>query len=164
VAAGELNNLIGLGYTQPIMAKHRVVTTDAEIDAAIVRAAAIADEPRAVRVEYRSGRGLDLVILQMSDGHRCVFPREDLQGLQDATKEQLSGIEILGGGTGLHWPELDVQLYIPALLSGVYGTRRWMSELGRAGGSKTSVAKRRSSRANGRKGGRPTKLGIRSAV
>jgi hypothetical protein len=146
------------------MAKHRVVTTDAEIDAAIERASGIADEPRVLRVEYRSGRGLDLLILHMSDGHRCVLPREDLQGLQGATREQISKVEILGRGTGLHWPALDVDLYVPALLKGIYGTRQWMAELGRAGGSKTSSAKRRASRANGRKGGRPVKQPRRSMV
>ena len=137
------------------MAKHEVITTDAEIDAAIQRASAVADEPRVISVEYRPGRGLDLLILQMSDGHRCVLPREDLQGLQNATREQVAKIEILGQGTGLHWPLLNVDLYVPALLSGIYGTRRWMAEIGRSGGIKTSAAKRRSSRLNGSRGGRP---------
>lgn len=137
------------------MTKHKVVTTDAQIDAAIQLAASLADEPRVLSVEYRSGRGLDLLILQMSDGHRCVLPREDLQGLQHATREQISQIEILGNGTGLHWPALDVDLYVPALLRGVYGTRQWMAKIGRSGGSTTSTAKRRSSRVNGLRGGRP---------
>ena len=137
------------------MAKHEVITTDAEIDAAIQRASAVADEPRVISLEYRPGRGLDLLILQMSDGHRCVLPREDLQGLQNATREQVAKIEILGQGTGLHWPLLNVDLYVPALLSGIYGTRRWMAEIGRSGGIKTSAAKRRSSRLNGSRGGRP---------
>ena len=137
------------------MAKHEVITTDAEIDAAIQRASAVADEPRVISLEYRPGRGLDLLILQMSDGHRCVLPREDLQGLRNATREQVAKIEILGQGTGLHWPLLNVDLYVPALLSGIYGTRRWMAEIGRSGGIKTSAAKRRSSRLNGSRGGRP---------
>ena len=137
------------------MAKHEVITTDAEIDPAIQRASAVADEPRVISVEYRPGRGLDLLILQMSDGHRCVLPREDLQGLQNATREQVAKIEILGQGTGLHWPLLNVDLYVPALLSGIYGSRRWMAEIGRSGGIKTSAAKRRSSRLNGSRGGRP---------
>ena len=137
------------------MAKHEVITTDAEIDAAIQRASAVADEPRVISVEYRPGRGLDLLILQMSDGHRCVLPREDLQGLRNATREQVAKIEILGQGTGLHWPLLNVDLYVPALLSGIYGSRRWMAEIGRSGGIKTSAAKRRSSRLNGSRGGRP---------
>jgi hypothetical protein len=146
------------------MAKHRVVTTDAQIDAAILRAAAIADEPRVLHAEYRSGRGLNLLILQMSDGHRCVLPREDLQGLGQATREQVANVEILGNGTGLHWPDLDVDLYVPALLQGIYGTRRWMAEIGRAGGSKTSAVKRNASRSNGQLGGRPVNTKRKVAI
>jgi hypothetical protein len=142
------------------MSKHKVVTTDAQIDSAIQRAASLADEPRVLTANYRSGRGLDLLILQMSDGHRCVLPREDLQGLQHATREQIAQIEILGNGTGLHWPALDVDLYVPALLKGIYGNRQWMAKLGRSGGSTTSSAKRRSSRMNGKLGGRPKRASL----
>lgn len=142
------------------MTKHKVITTDAQIDAAIQRAAGLAGEPRVLRAEYRPGRGLDLIILQMSDGHRCLLPREDLQGLQRASREQISQIEILGNGTGLHWPALDVDLYVPALLKGVYGNRQWMAKIGRAGGSTTSAAKRQSSRLNGRLGGRPKRAAL----
>jgi hypothetical protein len=137
------------------MTTHRVVTTDTQIDQAISRAKALTKEPRVTGVAYRPGPGLDLLILQMSDGHRCALPREDLQGLQGATRQQISQIEILGNGTGLHWPALDVDLYVPALLQGIYGTRRWMAEIGAKGGAATSSAKRKASRANGRQGGRP---------
>jgi hypothetical protein len=137
------------------MARHRVVTSDAEIDRAIERAKSLRDEPRLTGVEYRPGPGLDLLILKMSDGHRQVIPREELQGLQSATKEQIARIEILGNGTGLHWPDLDVDFYVPGLLRGVYGNEKWMAEIGRSGGSVKSAAKKRAARVNGLKGGRP---------
>jgi len=44
---------------------------------------------------------------------------------------------------------------VPALIEGVYGNRRWMAQLGRKGGSAKSDAKRRASKINGAKGGRP---------
>jgi hypothetical protein len=50
-----------------------------------------------------------------------------------------------------------VDHYIPAVLGGVVGTRRWMSEIGRRGGMVRSAAKARAARMNGRKGGRPRK-------
>lgn len=137
------------------MGEHKVVTTDAEIDRAIDRAAAAEREPRVVSVEYRPGAGLDLLILKLSDGRREIIPREDLQGLENATREQVSHVEILGNGTGLRWPELDVDQYVPGLLKHIYGTKRWMAEIGRSGGSARSAAKRKASRANGLKGGRP---------
>jgi len=106
-------------------------------------------------VEYKPGPGLDLLILKLSDGHRHVIPREDLQGLQDASKEQIAKVEIVGNGTGLHWPLLDLDHYVPNLLGHVYGTRRWMAEIGRRGGTARTPAKRKASRSNGMKGGRP---------
>src|SRR5689334_11022457 len=113
------------------MAKHRVITTDAEIDRAIHRAGALQKEPRVANVEYRPGTGLDLLILTMSDGHRHVVPREDLQGLESATKAQIAEVEIVGHGTGLHWPALDLDHYVPALLRRIYGNRSWMARIGK---------------------------------
>ncbi len=98
------------------MANHKVITTNADIDRALQRAKSLAGEPRLLSVEYRSGRGLDLLILTMSDGHRQVIPREDLEGLQSASKNQIAEMEILGGGTGIHWPALDLDYYVPSLL------------------------------------------------
>ena len=133
----------------------RVITTDTEIDRAIKRARQLRTEPLVTGVEYRPGPGLDLLILNLSDGRRHMIPREDLQGLQSGTKQQLSHVEILGGGTGLHWPDLDVDLYVPSLLRGIYGNNHWMAKIGQRGGLATTPAKKRASRANGRLGGRP---------
>ena len=139
------------------MAKHKVVTTDAEIDKAIERAKNLQNELRVTAVEYRPGPGLDLLILKLSDGHRHLVPREDLEGLQSATKDQVAQVEIIGNGTGLHWSSLGVDYYLPNLLRGIYGTKRWMAQIGHSGGSVKSAAKRKASRANGLKGGRPRK-------
>jgi hypothetical protein len=140
------------------MATHKNITTDAEIDKAIKRASTLRDEPRVTKAEYRAGRGLNLLVLHLSDGHRHVIPVEDVEGLRSATREEIGNVEILGRGTGLHWPALDLDLYVPSLLRNVYGTRRWMAEMGRRGGSVTSAVKRKASRANGLKGGRPRKV------
>ena len=135
--------------------RHKIVTTGAEIDRAIEHAKTVQSEPRVTEVEYRPGPGLDLLILKLSDGRRHLIPREDLQGLQSATKEQLARVEILGNGTGLQWPALNLDYYVPSLLRRVYGTKRWMAEIGRSGGSAKSVAKKRAARVNGLRGGRP---------
>ena len=62
-----------------------------------------------------------------------------------------------GRGTGIGFPDLDVDLYLPALIEGVYGNRRWMAHLGRKGGGAKIGAKRLPSQANGAKRGRPRK-------
>ena len=137
--------------------RRRVLTTDAEINRAIERAKRLSGEPLVTEVEYRPGPGLDLFILKLTDGRRHVLPREELQGLQSGTREELAHLEIVGDGTGLHWPDLDVDLYVPALLRGVYGNKLWMAKIGRRGGSATTPAKKRAARANGKMGGRPRK-------
>lgn len=52
-----------------------------------------------------------------------------LQGLENATPEELTDIHIGGSGTGLHFPRLDADFYVPALVKGVYGTPTWMRGL-----------------------------------
>ena len=137
------------------MAKHKVLTTDVQIDRAIGRAAGLKHDPRVIAVEYRPGEGLDLLILKLSDGHRHLVPREDLEGLRGASREQIADVEIVGNGTGLHWPALNLDHYVPGLLRHVYGTKRWMTEIGREGGAARTSAKRNAAQKNGLKGGRP---------
>jgi hypothetical protein len=53
---------------------------------------------------------------------------------------------------------VDADLYVPAILEGFLGSKKWMaSRLGRIGGQSRSRAKKAASRTNGRLGGRPRK-------
>ena len=52
-----------------------------------------------------------------------------LQGVADAEDTQIANIEILPGGEGLHWPELDASLLVHGSCTGVYGSKRWMENL-----------------------------------
>jgi hypothetical protein len=133
----------------------RMITTDAEIDAAIERAKLLDGEPLAKQVQYVPR--FKLLIVELTNGRRLALPIEDLQGLENAPAKQLQNIEILGLGTGINFPDIDVGFYVPSLIEGVYGNRRWMSELGKRGGSAKTEAKRAASRQNGAKGGRPRK-------
>ncbi len=85
------------------------------------------------------------------------FPRHLLEGLGTASEDQLREIVIAGPGTGLYWPKLDVGHYVRGLIDGVFGTQRWMQELGRRGGTMKTPAKSAAARENGKKGGRPRK-------
>lgn len=137
------------------MAEHEVITTDREIQAALDRSKLHDGDPVALKVEH--SRDLNLLIVGLSNGRRLVLPVEDLQGLGKATHKQIQNYELLGRGTGISFPDLDVDLYVPALIEGVYGNRRWMAQLGKKGGSAKTEAKRQAARANGAKGGRPPK-------
>ena len=85
-------------------------------------------------------------------------PVELIEGLAGAAPDDLADIEVTPAGLGLHWPKLDADVYVPALMQGVFGSRRWMAaQLGATGGKATSKAKGDAARANGRKGGRRPK-------
>jgi hypothetical protein len=134
---------------------HRVITTDQEIKEALERAKLLHGEPLAKTVEYV--QRLNMLVVRLTNGRRLLLPVEELQGLEGATHKQIKNCKLVGRGTGITWPDLDADLYVPALIEGVYGTKRWMAELGRKGGSATTEAKQAASRANGVKGGRPKK-------
>lgn len=112
-----------------------------------------ASEPRAVRVEYQEqSRRL---LLELANGCVMLVPVDLLQGLRGAKTEALAEVTLMPRGQDLHWQQLDAQFTVAGLLTGVFGTKAWMAELGRAGGSISSEAKRAAARANGAKGGRP---------
>jgi Protein of unknown function (DUF2442) len=112
---------------------------------------------RAYAVNARFDKATKRVVVDLANGTTLLVPAHLIQGLQKASAKDLAEIEILGAGTGLYWPKLDVDTGVTGLLKGVFGTKAWMAELGRAGGRATSVAKRAASRANGSLGGRPRK-------
>jgi hypothetical protein len=143
------------------MTEHEVITTDAGIEAALERAKLHDSEPRAQSVAHIPD--LKLLIVGLSNGRRLVLPIEDIQGLGSATHSQIQNYELLGNGTGISFPDLDVDLYVPALIEGVHGNRRWMAQLGKKGGSAKTEAKRRAAKANGARGGRPRRTAVASA-
>jgi hypothetical protein len=112
--------------------------------------------PHAVAVRY--DRQADRIVVTLNTRVDLSFSPRDAQGLENANAEQLAVVEITPPGFGLHWPKLDADLYVPALLGGILGSRRWMAaRLGAAGGRSRSKAKAAASRKNGKLGGRPAK-------
>ena len=112
--------------------------------------------PRAVSARYDRENGR--VVIRLSSNLDVSFSPNNAQGLEKATPSQLDEIEISPSGLGIFFPKLDADLYLPALLQGFLGSRKWMaSRLGQAGGKSRSAAKQKASRANGKLGGRPRK-------
>lgn len=110
--------------------------------------------PRALAAHYdrTSGR----IVIRLSSRLDVSFSPLDAQGLEQARPSQLEPIEISPSGFGIHFPKLDADLYLPGLLEGFLGSKRWMaSRLGQTGGKSRSAAKRAAAKANGKLGGRP---------
>jgi hypothetical protein len=130
-----------------------VEITDTDIDAALARGHTVRNgEPRAASAHY--DRKSDRIVVEFTNGCTFTLPPHLVQGLEEATSDDLAQIEILGNGYGLHWETLDVDLSIPGLLAGVFGTRAHMARLA---GRARSPAKAAAARVNGAKGGRPRK-------
>ena len=131
--------------------------TDREFDAAEARGRdVIAREARASAARYDRATGR--VVVELDNGCIYAFPARLVQDLQGAGEGDLEDVRVDGVGFNLHWPALDVDLYVPALVSGVFGTRAWMIRaVARHAGQITSPAKAAAARANGAKGGRPRK-------
>ena len=133
--------------------------TDEEFDAATRQGDALrAERPQAISAHYDAGR--DLVEIALSNGAFFSFPPTLAQALRDARPEQLAEAEIVGAGTGLYFPAIDADLYVPALIEGVFGSKAWMAaRMGQDGGRSRSDRKAAAARTNGKLGGRPRKTG-----
>jgi len=118
--------------------------------------------PRAVSANYDRKTGW--IVIELSSRLIVSFSPSDVQGLEHARPSQLNQVEISPSGFGIHFPALDVDLYIPSLLEGFLGSKTWMaSRLGQIGGRSRSNAKRTAARTNGKRGGRPRKVAERQA-
>ena len=112
--------------------------------------------PRAVSAHYDRKSGQ--IVINLSSRLILSFSPRDIQGLENAKPSQLDEIEISPSGFGIHFPKLDADLYLPGLLEGFVGSKKWMAaRLGQSGGQSRSRAKKTASRSNGRLGGRPKK-------
>jgi hypothetical protein len=130
---------------------------DEQIERANRRAQELeASHPRAVSASYDSAR--EQIVVHLSTRLDVAFSPRDAEGLEGASPAQLDPIEISPSGFGIYFPKLDADLYLPALLEGFLGSKRWMAgRLGATGGRSKSAAKVSAARKNGKAGGRPRK-------
>jgi len=112
--------------------------SEPDFEAAGRRGAELREAGHAVSAEYDTAQ--ERLAVGLSTGVILLVPVHLLEPLAGAETEALAEIEIAPSGLDLHWPRLDADVYVPALMQGVFGSRRWMA-----------------ARENGRKGGRPRK-------
>ena len=62
----------------------------------------------------------DNMWLTLSDGRQLSIPLVYFPRLHKATEQQRENYELSGGGTGLHWDEIDEDISVPNLLIGIY--------------------------------------------
>jgi hypothetical protein len=134
-----------------------MAVTEHEVQQGEKRMAALRENgfAESARYDRRAAR----IVVNLNTGVQIAFPTRLVEGLAEASPDDLAEIEISPAGLGLHWPKLDADVYVPAILQGVFGSKRWMAgQLGAVGGKVRSRAKTAAARENGRKGGRPRKV------
>jgi hypothetical protein len=116
--------------------------------------------PKAKAVSYNAKS--KRIVIELENGVSAIIPVGLIEVLQNASNEQINDVEIAVEGLYLRWMSLDEDLFVPNLLQGVFGTKKWMDSLkehlskaGRKGGNSRSETKRAASARNGKKGGRP---------
>jgi hypothetical protein len=72
-------------------------------------------------------RRISRIVIRLSSGLEVAFSPHDAEGLEEARPADLDAIEISPSGLGIHFPKLDADLYLPALLEGLLGSRGWMT-------------------------------------
>ena len=72
-------------------------------------------DPRAIEVAVSE----DELTVVIADGRRIAVPLAWFPRLLNATPEERSKFEILGGGVGIHWPKVDEDLSVEGLLRGI---------------------------------------------
>lgn len=97
--------------------------TDEMFAAANQRGAAQkADFPAAVAARYDQQR--DRIIIALTSGLALELSPKQTPGLEHANPADLAPIDISPSGLGIHFPKLDADLYLPAVLEGPLGAPR----------------------------------------
>ncbi len=70
-------------------------------------------EPQAVSVEFGKGA----LTVTLADGRVVSVPLEWFPALRQATARQRNNWRLIGGGIGIHWPDIDEDISVEALLN-----------------------------------------------
>jgi hypothetical protein len=73
------------------------------------------NEALAKSVEFQG----EMMAVHFTDGRILSVPLIWFSALHRADPERLGRVEIIAGGRGLHWPDLDEDLSIAGLMAGV---------------------------------------------
>lgn len=76
-------------------------------------------DPRAVEVEITD----DELTVVLMDGRRLSVPTVWFPKLHSASPTERSNFQLLGGGVGIHWPDIDEDLSVEGLFRGIRAPR-----------------------------------------
>lgn len=134
------------------------IFSDKELDEMIDRAEDlhekyVKDKPTATKYVFDPKERI--LSIRASDGIRIDFPVWKIKELRKASDDEIRKAYITKAGDAIHWDNLDAHYTVAGLAANVFGTKEWMRELAKIGGSVSSDAKAKAACSNGQKGGRP---------
>src|ERR1700722_6090359 len=77
-------------------------------------------------------------MIKLTTGVEIGFAPRDVEGLQHASTDDLKAVELEAFGLGIHFPTIDADLYVPALLEGSVGVHTVDGSPARGGGRANS--------------------------
>ncbi len=85
------------------------------------------NSPKAQKVTFdRKSRRL---VVDLQNGVSVLIPTSLIQIFSNASDDEIDDVEIVLNGMYLRWESLDEDLSVSGLVKGVFGTKKWMSEL-----------------------------------
>lgn len=96
------------------MGKPIEIADDSQIAAARALGEGDMQAPRAVAARYMPAR--DRVEIDLTSGWSVQVPRSFSARLATASVQECERVEIVDAGLGLHWPALDEDWYVPAVI------------------------------------------------
>lgn len=96
------------------MAEPTEIVDDMQIAAARATGEASMRAPRAVAVRYLPSR--DRVEIDLASGWSVQVPRSFSARLATASPQDCERVEIVDSGLSLHWPAIDEDWYVPAVI------------------------------------------------
>lgn len=119
--------------------------------------------PRVLSARYDAPS--QLVVLQLSNGVRFGISAEKLEGVASADDERRAVVTISESANAIEFPQISERFSVAELLTGVFGSRAWLTELERrsavpAASNKPAVAPKTAAAAKSRrkKSAAPRKL------
>ena len=109
--------VLGLGYALFLYRRGRgtATVTAADFDAANARAEATRARFSAARAAwYDDEKGR--VVVELENGLQLSFRPNGVPGLEGASPDDLREMVVSPSGLGLHFPRIDADVYLPALL------------------------------------------------
>jgi hypothetical protein len=137
--------------------------TEEAIREATEKGAEIASSPTAITdVKVRKLDGESTLRFAFRSGQVVAIPVRLVDELEGATEAQIRHVNVSPMRDAIAFPDIDVHIYVPGLLTDVLGALI-RAEIGRRAGAKSTPKKAAAVRENGKRGGRPKKRALAHA-